>query len=291
MGVFIGLVVLIVLVIASANEGGLIDFFYNRVGYHNAISRERFMEIDRILRKHSQYYAKLSRAGKARYIHRALRLVRTKKWKARKGLQLTYEMQLLIAGAATQLTFGMKRYRFSNIRTILIYPDIFKLPLLKTKIRGGVSPRGTALLSWKHLVQGYADETDKINLALHEMAHALHLELTHGTVDTNFEERIGRWFRVGTPEFKRLKAGKSSFFRAYGGTNSYEFFAVAVEHFFEASVEFAEKHPELYREMVMLLGQDPRNHKYDYRVVLAGLPRRRRRVAGAKAQRNAATRR
>ncbi|MEP4532261.1 MAG: zinc-dependent peptidase, partial [Cyclobacteriaceae bacterium] len=47
------------------------------------------------------------------------------------------------------------------------------------------------------------------------------------------------------------------FFRAYGGVSQAEFFAVAVENFFERPKEFKAYHSVLYQTMCKLLKQDP----------------------------------
>lgn len=49
----------------------------------------------------------------------------------------------------------------------------------------------------------------------------------------------------------------SSFLRSYASTNQQEFFAVCVEHFFEASKSFRENLPQLYSHLCILLNQDP----------------------------------
>jgi Mlc titration factor MtfA (ptsG expression regulator) len=54
-----------------------------------------------------------------------------------------------------------------------------------------------------------------------------------------------------------MNAGKSDFFRAYAVKNSQEFFAVAVENFFEKSGEFHDWNPKLYSTLVKMLNQDP----------------------------------
>jgi MtfA peptidase len=45
--------------------------------------------------------------------------------------------------------------------------------------------------------------------------------------------------------------------RAYAGTNQPEFFAVAVEYFFELPREFKQDLPELYAVLSAMLRQDP----------------------------------
>ena len=242
------------------------EFFHNVLSYGTPISRQRYLEIDTTLKKHLDYYSRLSVKGKARFVHRVTVLIRKKNWIGRDGLKLTDEMKVVTAAAAVQLTYGLRRYRFSNIRTFILYPTIFNVPMLKGKLRGGTSPGGTVMLSWRHLVEGYKDETDKLNLGLHEMTHALKLELKYGIgSDNRFEAHINGWFRIGRKEYQRLKKGAPSFLRKYAGTNKHEFFAVSVEHFFEAPHEFARELPQLYKKMCQLLGQDPRNHEGDYR--------------------------
>lgn len=270
MGVIIALIIVTLLVgppIVFAN-GGVMDFFYNNVGFLTRISRAQYLRYDNILSQHSTYYAQLSRRGKARYLHRLVVLVRRKEWVGRGGLEITEEMRVLTSGAAVQLTYGLTKFSFSNITTIMLYPDVFRLPMAKNHMRGGTSPRGKIMLSWKHLVHGFETEADRINLGLHELAHALQLEIRHGlNPDMHFVNNLDRWLKAGTPEFKRLKAGKPSFLRKYGGSNQYEFFAVCVEHFFEAPQDFAAQLPKLYTGLVVLLKQDPRNARHDYAVV------------------------
>jgi Mlc titration factor MtfA (ptsG expression regulator) len=47
------------------------------------------------------------------------------------------------------------------------------------------------------------------------------------------------------------------FFREYACTNTHEFFAVAVEIFFERPEGFKNEFPDLYNVLVRLLNQDP----------------------------------
>ena len=54
--------------------------------------------------------------------------------------------------------------------------------------------------------------------------------------------------------------------RAYGGRNMHEFFAVCVEHFFEAPVEFKNRLPDIYNHLCFLLNQDPSNFSGDYQL-------------------------
>ena len=65
------------------------------------------------------------------------------------------------------------------------------------------------------------------------------------------------WRILAQREAEHIHAGKSRLFRDYAGTNQEEFFAVAVEYFFEQSVQFKKELPELYKVMAGMLKQDP----------------------------------
>jgi len=56
---------------------------------------------------------------------------------------------------------------------------------------------------------------------------------------------------------KHIEAGSHPFFRAYASTNEQEFFAVAVENFFERPQDFQQEFPKLYSILVLLLKQNP----------------------------------
>jgi hypothetical protein len=65
------------------------------------------------------------------------------------------------------------------------------------------------------------------------------------------------WRTLAEVEAARLRAGNGRLFRAYAGTDQAEFFAVAVEYFFEQPGSFKTQLPELYACMCELLRQDP----------------------------------
>ncbi|MCB9336447.1 MAG: zinc-dependent peptidase, partial [Flavobacteriales bacterium] len=53
---------------------------------------------------------------------------------------------------------------------------------------------------------------------------------------------------------------------AYAATNMEEFFAVSVEHFFEAPDEFKVSLPDLYTQLSIMLNLDPLNKQNDYEI-------------------------
>jgi Mlc titration factor MtfA (ptsG expression regulator) len=86
--------------------------------------------------------------------------------------------------------------------------------------------------------------TDGRNLGLHEMAHALRLENAIRNEEYGFldDDILMTWTDLCYRKLKN-EYGESDFFRAYATANSQEFFAVAVENFFERPTEFRDWHP------------------------------------------------
>ncbi len=172
---------------------------------------------------------------------------------------VTNEMKVLISASAVQLTFGFPKVQLSHFRNILVYPDSYYSLINKTYHNGEVNPRLNAIvLSWKSFVEGYIHE-DGRNLGLHEMAHALRLENKIMNEEYNFLDQrfLKDWELRATHTMKEIEEGRETFFREYGAIDREEFFAVAVENFFERSTEFSEKHPLTYNTLRQLLKQDP----------------------------------
>jgi Mlc titration factor MtfA (ptsG expression regulator) len=94
---------------------------------------------------------------------------------------------------------------------------------------------------------------------LHEFAHALWLE--HKLVGHEYvvldEKWIKRFEDYAAAEMKSLHSNEQHFFRRYAFESMEEFFAVAVENFFERSLQFQQEQPELYVILANLFKQDP----------------------------------
>jgi Mlc titration factor MtfA (ptsG expression regulator) len=115
------------------------------------------------------------------------------------------------------------------------------------------------MISWRDFLHGYARTSDAHNVGLHEMAHALWFENKIQNGEHNFlhPELLQDWIDHADAEIERIKTGQSRLLRNYAGTNQPEFFAVAVEYFFELPGEFKEDLPELYATLSAMLRQDP----------------------------------
>ncbi|MEO1051516.1 MAG: zinc-dependent peptidase [Bacteroidota bacterium] len=213
-----------------------------------------------ILKKYFPFYKRLNAVDQKKFEKKLHQFIAAKKFIPRDIEAITPEMKTLIAAAAVQLTFGLPKVYLSHFKRILVYPDSYYSTINRTYHKGEVNPRyGMIVLSWKNFVEGYIDCTDSMNLGLHEMAHALRFENLIKNGEHNFFDpnTLAEWERRSTQIVNDMAAGRNSFFRDYAMTNREEFFAVAVENFFERPEGFQEAMPKLYRLMCKLLNQDP----------------------------------
>lgn len=209
---------------------------------------------------HFDYYRRLPPRFKAEFEFKLHEFISRKEFIPRQMKEVTEEMRVLISAAAVQLTFGLPDVYLRHFTRILVYPDDYYSTIFKRYHRGEVNlGGGVIVLSWKSFVSGYADGSDGFNLGLHEMAHALKLENGIFNREYNFldEEILAQWTIIARNTMEEIRQGTESFFRKYGGTSMDEFFAVAVENFFERPVAFKKEHPQLYKFTVLLLRQDP----------------------------------
>jgi MtfA peptidase len=203
------------------------------------------------------YFRKLSEASKQKFLLRLHHYLKHKKFSGRNGLEITEDKKILVGAAAIQLTFGLDNYLMTRFSEIILYPDIYPSQSGRNHHKGETSMRGTIVFSWKHFYEGYAITDDKYNLGLHEMAHALEISGTIDDFDKYFNENFGKWSNVARSEYDNIQNERASILRKYAGANAHEFFAVCVEHFFEASEEFRTHLPEIYRWLSLTLRQDP----------------------------------
>ena len=240
------------------------EFYFNRVKYNNAISRREYIEINRLLTKKVPFYTELDVDGKAKFIARCMRFINTCEWDFRGRLQPTRDAQYLIASSAIQITFGFDQdFLYPSLQKIIIFPSSFYNGMLKRRLKGG-STRTRMMLSWEHTLEGFADPSDNLNLALHEFAHSLKLNAQNGSIKTFFTQYIDYWLAISEEEKLRLKEEEETFLRKYGGTNDHEFFAVAVEHFFESPEDFRRELPDIFNHLCVLLNLNPLSPQSNY---------------------------
>ncbi|MGZ4048156.1 MAG: zinc-dependent peptidase [Bacteroidia bacterium] len=220
-----------------------------------------------LLKQKSTYFKNLSSGSQEIFVSRLFQFMEAKDFIGREGLVITDEIKVLISASAIQLTFGLEDFTISHLHTINVFPKVFFSKFYNTSFKGLNTQNGVLSLSWNDFKEGYANENDKVNLGLHELAHALNIQVDEDeSFDNHFSSYFTKWEVIAKNDFIDLKEGKNKFLRSYGGTNMHEFFAVCIESFFEAPLEFREALPHLYNFLMLMLNQDPANETDDYRV-------------------------
>lgn len=231
------------------------------LNYYGVIGSGRLnQEQIRKLKKYSPYFRKLKLKHQKDFLSRVSHFIAAKQFVSRGMDEITEEMKVVVAALSVQLTFGLPRIYLAHFEKILIYPDSYYSTVNNQYHKGEVNPRfGIIVLSWKNLVQGIADENDGINLGLHELAHAIHLENRIRNTEFGFlDEKVWREYSdLATYEISKIEAGESSLFRASAAYDHHEFFAVLIENFFERPKALKKHHSSLYESTTLLLQQDP----------------------------------
>lgn len=233
--------------------------FYPRFSLLKKLPRE---ELKRVLNLYIPYYRSLSSKNKVRFENKTFHFLEIKEFIPRQMTEVTSEMKILIAACFVMVTFGFPDITLEHFKRILVYPDAYYSTINRRYHKGEVNPAGQLIvLSWKSFVEGFIHPTDSINLGLHEIAHALRLENKIRNNEYSFlePELMKKWLTLSEKVINDIRNGRNSFFRKYAEVNEDEFFAVAIENFFERPGEFNKNHPELYALMKSLLKQDPLN--------------------------------
>ncbi len=248
MGLLVLLVVLGLLVLWAASISGLFR------GTGSLTDRQRLL-----LAKYALPYQRLPRSEQQRFEHTVSIFLNDKEWTGA-GIEVAEEMKVMIGSCAAQLLQGFPDVELLHFQRIVVYPDSYRSPRSGQLHQGEVRPLvGLIIISWDDFVHGYSLSKDAHNVGLHEMAHALWFENTIENGEDHFlrPELLKEWCALANAEITRINAGEDRFFRDYAGTNQAEFFAVAVEYFFERPLEFRAALPSLYGSLAALLRQDP----------------------------------
>lgn len=236
------------------------------VGYKNAkyklLGIQLTQEQKDFLNRFFPYYAGLSTDHQKEFEERVFFFLEDKKFIPRGNLrEVPPKVKLLIAATAVKVSFGFRDFRFEHFNKVLVYPDSYYSTINQQYHFGEVNPKlGIIVLSMLNFLEGVGDPLSGRNLGIHEIAHALKLEnqihYNKGSVVFN-PTRWRQYAEHANLAIEKISKGEQSIFRAYAGTNKHEFFAVALELFFEKSAELKAYNPELYQALVYLLKQDP----------------------------------
>jgi hypothetical protein len=176
------------------------------------------------------------------------------------GIDASEELRLLVAASAVTLSLGWTDEDWDRLTEVLLYPDDFDRDYAfgGSDLAGETHAWGTVILSAPTLEESFEYDSDGYHVGLHEFAHLLELQQAQfaGTPAGLEGEAARAWADLVPKEMERLRHGKSVL-DEYGAGDPVEFFAVAVEAFFERPQELRRRHRELYEILASWFRQDP----------------------------------
>ena len=188
------------------------------------------------------------------------------------GLKITEEIRLSIAAQACLLVVNTETW-YRHLRTILVYPGAFKSRVKRhdgyvvtesEEVRLGESwARGPVVLSWQATEDGALNDRSGHNVVFHEFAHQLDnlSGFTDGAPILRKGQKFDDWNRLFNAAYEKHKhdvaAGVTTVIDNYGATNLEEFFAVAVEVFFERPYALRQAEPAVYKQLAIYFDLNP----------------------------------
>lgn len=210
----------------------------------------------------SPYYGQLQSDLQRRFRLRVYRFLSTVAFSGLQGIEVVKRpMRVVIAGAFTQITFGLETYLPRRFKLIYVLPRRYAYPGYGEPFLGHIDYKQRAMyFSWEDVLEGFAIPHDAINVALHEMAHLLEAEEAGSILEARFFDEVSweQWAAVATHKLSIIRTGQSHFIKQYAGQNMREMFASCIETFFEQPDAFYRELPHIYKALARLLCQDPR---------------------------------
>jgi len=238
----------------------LVQRLYTRHQFKRFIASETFYHA--VVSRHFRYYTRLGLEEQRKFLFRTYLFQHSKNFHYIEVEQCA-EMPILVSAAAVQLTFGLDKFKLNYFDDIFILRDDYHYGFYSRPFMGHVDQTGI-YLSWDNFIKGISGQTANCNVGLHEMAHALAYVnfVTQTEEDKHFKREFPNFSKVARPIFTSMQQGEvraKNLLGDYAATNYHEFWAVAVEVFFESPVAFRHEMPELYEAMACVLNQDPLN--------------------------------
>jgi Mlc titration factor MtfA (ptsG expression regulator) len=217
----------------------------------------------RVLERRSAHYRRLAPDWRGRF-EADVRLFVAEKRITGVETAVTDELRVLVAASAVTLSIGWPTFEWDRLTEVLLYPEAFDhdYHFDRRTYAGMAHPSGEVILSIPALRRSFADPDDGYHAGYHEFAHLLDLEVSPtgmhfdglpvGVVGAAAEW----WTTLARREIERVRRG-DSLLDGYAATNAVEFFAVAVEAFFERPVALRAHHAALYGALAAYFRQDP----------------------------------
>jgi Mlc titration factor MtfA (ptsG expression regulator) len=219
------------------------------------------------LNKCVPFYRRLDAEGRNRFENDVRFFLAEQHIYGPQGTPVPDRVKVLVAASAAMLGHGMPEWEWPTVRDIVIYPTAFDEEYEVDRshsIAGMVHAQGPVIFSERHLKHGFRRSHDGFNVGLHELAHVM--DMADGAADgvpAGMEwMATAPWINLMV-ERLREKHGERcrKVLGSYACTNEAEFFAVAVEVFFEKPKELKRKDPELFDMLSRYFNMDPQTGK------------------------------
>lgn len=223
-----------------------------------------------ILSRRYAHWTTLSPSELERMRMLVARFVAETEWEAARNMDVTNEVQVVIAAQASMLLLGLEIDEYFDVSSVIVHRSTVRLSGSHRSAAGTMSdapqhlagqatPKGPVVLSWSAVQRGARAPEHGQNVVYHEFAHRLDMldGVTNGTPPLGSDTRAQRWAAAFTPAYERAVGGESVL-RSYAATNTAEFFAVSTELFFNRPHDLAAHEPDVYAELREFFGQDPR---------------------------------
>lgn len=230
------------------------------------LARREMPEAWRVwLQDHVPFYAALDDEAQARFDRDVRFFLDEQTFEALGGQAVTDTLRLGVAAGAALLLHGRPDWELPAHRTILFYPDRFDENYYDGEYAsydGMVHAQGPIILSATAVEEDWAHPGNGHNVVLHELAHLFDFEQggVEGTPSLMDPASAAAWRALVRREMRRVRLG-TSVLRGYAATNPAEFFAVAVENFFDRPDVLHRRHTRLFDALVAFFHLDPRSRE------------------------------
>ena len=254
------------LILAAATASGLYSLLTRTARRRRRLRGQPFPAAwEAVLRRRVVFFHSLEPEEKVRF-RQDIQVFLGEKRVTGIGTTVDDTVRVLTAASAVIPIFGFPDWEWHQINEVLIYPSRFNEDFQfkdadGRQILGMVGTgamNGVMILAKPDLLEGFRNPGDKRNVGLHEFAHLV--DKTDGSIDgvpeVGLDRRlIGPWIELVRRKMREMETGDSDL-NPYGLTNEAEFFAVAVEYFFEKPGVMKRKHPDLYAMLARIFRQD-----------------------------------
>lgn len=227
------------------------------------VARQEFPpENRRWLQGHVPLYRQLDEPGRDRFERDVQFVLDEYSFEGVRGVQVTDSLQLSVAAGIAVLLHGRPSWELPGGRSVLFYPERFDETYhenVTASYDGMAHEQGPIILTVSSVEDSWRDPGDGNNVVLHELAHRFDFdnESADGVPSLVDPASASDWQALVREEMLRVERGRS-LLRPYAAEAPSEFFAVAVEYFFEQPTPMARHHEELFRALVAFFQLDPR---------------------------------